>query len=277
MPDRDRVFEEAQSVIRTFLREIDARAPGLITDVYITGSIALGEARPGRGNVDAVFVRQDETDDATTMKVLEHVLEGLRASHPHPPLNGIVLTRMDLAHGPDRIDGNRVVIFGNRAELSSDGSARNPVTWQTLRQCGITWRGIPISEIDLWNDADRLREWTQQNLEDYWRPWIAKSDLLLSRGGMWSLRPDFIEWGVLGVTRLHATIATGTILSKHGAGTYTLETFPDRWHRIVHEAMRIRERERELARLYRNPLVRRKEARAFISVVIEDARVLLPT
>lgn len=89
---------------------------------------------------------------------------------------------------------------------------------------------------------------------------------------MWSLLPDFTEWGVLGVTRLHATITTGTILSKHGAGAYALETFPEQWHRVVHEAMRIREGDREVSPLYRSRFTRRSDCRAFISMVIDDAR-----
>lgn len=147
MPDWDRVFKEAQSVIRTFLREIDAQAPGLVTDVYITGSIALGEARPGRSDADIVLVRPDDVDDATVIQALEPILASLRETHPRPPLDGIVLSRSELAHGPDGAKGNRAVIFENRVQLSNGASARNPVTWQTLRQCGITWRGVPIAEI----------------------------------------------------------------------------------------------------------------------------------
>ena len=40
---------------------------------------------------------------------------------------------------------------------------------------------------------------------------MAKSRRLPSLVGLWSLRPDFVEWGVLGVTRLHYTIATGQV------------------------------------------------------------------
>lgn len=56
-------------------------------------------------------------------------------------------------------------------------------------------------------------------------------------------------WGVLGVTRLHYTLATGMVTSKAGAGAYALETFPERWHRILREAVDIRtnqERKRSL-------------------------------
>jgi len=44
----------------------------------------------------------------------------------------------------------------------------------------------------------------------------------------------------LGVCRLHYTLATGEIASKEQAGCYGLQTFPDRWHRALNEALRIR-------------------------------------
>ena len=49
-----------------------------------------------------------------------------------------------------------------------------------------------------------------------------------------------VVWGVLGVSRLHCTLATGGIVSKYAAGLYARETFPTRWHRIVYESLRIR-------------------------------------
>jgi hypothetical protein len=274
MPFRHLVFEEAQSVIRAFLREIDTRSPGLIQDVYITGSIALAEARPGRSDIDIVLVRPEDISNTATMAVLEPVLADLRESYPHPVLDGIVLSRQDLVAGPDAIYGDRPVIADNIPHLTDGGSARNPVTWHTLRQCGIAWRGAPVAELDLWHDTGRLKEWTAANLEDYWRPWLAGSDRLFTRFGRWSLQPDFIEWGVLGVTRLHATLATGEIVSKHGAGTYALDSFPSDWHRIVLEAMRIREVDGEIPRFYQNPLRRRNDARAYIRMVLERARAL---
>jgi hypothetical protein len=274
MPFHDLVFEEAQSVMRAFLREMDDRSPGLIRDVYITGSIALGDARPGRSDIDVVLIRPENIDNATTMAALEPVLADLRHLYPLPMLDGIVLNRRDLVAGPDAIYGHRPVISDGLPLLSESGSARNPVTWHTLRQCGISWRGIPIPELDLWHDTDRLRGWTATNLEEYWRPWLARSDRFFSRSGAWSLQPDFVEWGVLGVTRLHATLATGDILSKHRAGVWALEHFPSRWHGIVQEAMRIREGDITLPRFHPGSLRRRNDARAYIRMVLETTHEL---
>lgn len=272
MNDRARVFPEAQTVLRMFLHEVDGRAPGLITGVYIGGSLALDDACPGTSDLDIVLLRAREATNEESMAALVPAMESLRAMYPEPALDGIVLSAADLAVGSAAMQGPRPVIFEGQVSLQEDGSARNPVTWQTLRQGGITWRGTPIAGLDLYHDPDLLVAWTRENLESYWRTLLAKTDRLLSRGGQWTLKPDFVEWGVLGVTRLHATITTGEIVSKTGAGSYALDTFPEYWHQIVREAMDIRANPGRASSLYRRDVLgRRKEARDYMAMVIEDA------
>lgn len=247
--DGMRVFPEAQTVLREFLRDVDTRAPGLFPDVYVGGSLALDDARPGKSDIDLVLVRPDAATNEESMAALLPAMERIRTRYPLPPLDAIVLDRADLAAGPGAMYGPRPVIFEGQVALRDDASAWTPVTWQVLRQGGIAWRGIPLRELDLHDDPERRRAWTRGNLASYWRPWLAKSRWLPSRFGLWSLRPDFVEWGVLGVTRLHYTLATGMVTSKAGAGAYALETFPERWHRILREAVDIRtnqERKRSL-------------------------------
>lgn len=270
-----RVFPEAQAVLRAFLDDVDQHAPGHLADVYIGGSLALDDPRPGRSDIDLVLVRPDAATNEESMAVLVPVVQRIRTLYPKPQLDAIVLSRADLASGPDAMEGPRPVIFEGTVELKGEGSGWNPVTWQTLRQGGITWRGTSVRALDLHDDPQRLREWTRGNLERYWRPWLAKSRRLPSLFGLWSLRPDFVEWGVLGVTRLHDTIATGQVTSKAGAGAYALATFPERWHRIVREATAIRTDPQRRRSLYgRNALRRRRDARAYIAMVIEDALAL---
>lgn len=261
-------------MLDALLGALDEASPGLIRDAYITGSIALGDGRPGQSDIDVVLVRAAGADNAATMAALEPAMQILRKTYPRPMVDGIVLSRADLAAGPDALDGPRPVIFDGGVSLETGGSARNPVTWRTLDQCGITWRGTPIDEIALWRDPAALDAWVRGNLGSYWRPWWASSHRLLSRMGMRSLHPWFPEWGVLGVTRLHYTLATGDITSKYDAGTYALETFPDRWHRILREALRYRERRREGAMYRKNPLARRRDARDYVAMAIDDALVL---
>jgi Domain of unknown function (DUF4111) len=70
-----------------------------------------------------------------------------------------------------------------------------------------------------------------------------------ARGGPdpWSVTA-FTSYGavgmVLGPCRLHYTLATGKIASKEEAGCYALHVFPERWHRALNEALRIRRADR---------------------------------
>lgn len=275
MPFTELIYEEAQTILRSLLREIDGRSPGLIRDVYITGSIALGDARPGRSDIDVVLIRPDTHDNATTMSALEPVMDEFRELYPLPVMDGIVLSRRDLVAGPDAIYGDRPIIVDSAIQLSEGGSARNPVTWHTLRQSGIAWRGIPIPELDLWHETDRLKSWTAANLEEYWRPWLMKSDRPLTSLSFESLLPTFTEWGVLGVSRLYATLMTGDIFSKHDAGIWALENIPSEWHRIILEAIRIRGVDGTIPQFYASrSLRRRNDARGYIRMVLDRSREL---
>lgn len=270
MTDELRIFDDASAVLSRFRDALERRAPGMFTACHVIGSIALGDARPGKSDIDLVLIRDTTVSNARTVDILEAVLAEVRQTRPKPFIDGLVLSTGDLEAGPDRIDGDRPIIFDSRVRPGGDGSARNPVTWQTLRQCGIAVWGEPIDMARLWHDPARLDRWTRENLESYWLQWLAKSDRLLSRFGWVSLGEWATEWGVLGVTRLHYTLATGEVASKHGAGVYAREAFDPRWHRIIDEALRIRAGCGGRGR-YRNPLARRQEMRAFVAMVIDDA------
>ncbi len=159
--DHTRVFPEAQTVIRELLREADRRAPELFPDVYVAGSLALDDARPGKSDIDLILIRPDNATDDETMAALMPAVERLRTLYPIPQVDALVLNLSDLMAGPDAIEGQRPVVFEGKVALRPDGSARNPVTWQTLRQGGITWRGVPVRELDLHFDPAHLRDWTR--------------------------------------------------------------------------------------------------------------------
>jgi hypothetical protein len=74
---------------------------------------------------------------------------------------------------------------------------------------------------------------------------------------------------VLGVSRIHYTVATGAITSKEGAGRYALATFPERWHRVIGEALRVRRGDRRRS-LYWSPFSRQRDVLAFCNMVLTD-------
>ncbi len=268
-----RVFPEARDTLDCFLAGLDQLAPGLVTGLHLAGSIALGDGRPGQSDIDLVMIRAGESDNASTMAALEPVLAELRGMHPAPVLDGLVLGEAHLAAGPDEIEGERPVVVESTARLDGEHGGWNPVTWQTLRQCGIAYRGTPLDPDRLWHDPARLDAWTRDNLESYWRPWLGQAERLAARDDLPALIDEATEWGVLGVTRLHSTLATGEIVSKHGAGNYALEVFPPCWSPIIEEAIRVRER-RDPAPGTPDPEDRVRQIRAYMAMVIEDALAL---
>jgi hypothetical protein len=118
------------------------------------------------------------------------------------------------------------------------------------------------------HDDDVLRRWCRENLQTYWAGWVHQGRTRLTRR-LLTLSRRITVWGVLGVTRPHATIRTGEMLSKSAAGAYALETFPSQWSRLIQDALRGRLGQSESS--YRNPFARRRDTLMFMEYVISDA------
>jgi hypothetical protein len=131
-----------------------------------------------------------------------------------------------------------------------------------------------VSDLTVWTDATALAAWTNDNLDMYWqRRVLDRGARLFTPYGLHGLTEWACEWCVTGVSRLHYTLATGAITSKEGAGIYALATFPARCRRVIEEALRIR-RAAAGRSVYRSPLSRRRDVRAFTAMVIADAHRL---
>jgi hypothetical protein len=77
---------------------------------------------------------------------------------------------------------------------------------------------------------------------------------------------------VLGVSRVHYTLATGEITSKTGGDHHALAAFPTRWHPIVTEALRCRPHPLGPPESLDDARLRREEAVAFMGHAIGAAR-----
>ena len=262
------VDPRVRHVASTFLDAVDDEAPGLVEGLYLTGSVALGDFRLRESDVDFVAVVAARPD-AASIAALSRAHARLRARWRRPYFDGIHVTWDDLERGPVACVP---VPFAHDGRFGAAGRFElNPVTWHVLAHHGVAFRGPPARDLGVWTDRAVLASWTLDNLESYWRPWRHARSRLLSPLGLATLGPWAPAWGVLGVSRLHYTLATGAITSKEGAGIYALHTFPGRWHRLVNECLRIR-RGSVGRSLYRAPLRRRRAALDFISMVIDDAR-----
>ncbi|MEV0248500.1 aminoglycoside adenylyltransferase domain-containing protein [Nocardia sp. NPDC050712] len=244
-----------------FLALIDAEAPGTVEGLYVEGSVALDDFHPDSSDIDFVVVGTELPDTA----VLERVHARLRAQSPRPFVDGIYLNWDDLAAGPAAV-GDRPMSLQGRLTAGR----HSPVTWHTLADHGIALRGPAISALDIWTDPAALAAWQNTNLDEYWGRGLDRAAPLFSRAGLGLLTDFGTVWTVTGVARLHYTLTNGGITSKAGAARHARNTFPERWHRLIDEALRIR-LGTDRRSLYRTRLARRRDILAYGRMVIEDA------
>jgi hypothetical protein len=259
-----------QHVVDAYLATIRTEAAGLVEGLYLVGSVALDDFQPHSSDIDfvAVTARLLQPDEVAT---LARVHTRLRAQQPRPFFDGIYIMWDDLAHDPTQLEPGPSVHEGVLHPHSR--GERNPVTWHTLAQAGVGCLGPDPAGLAIWTDPQRLAAWTNANLDRYWRRLLDPRDAVYWRPGMAGLTAWACAWCVLGVTRLHYTLATGKIISKQGAGLYALETFSNHWQRVIQEALRIR-RGTSRRSFYRSPLARRRDVLAFTDMVIAGAHHL---
>ncbi|MFH8348851.1 aminoglycoside adenylyltransferase domain-containing protein [Streptomyces sp. NPDC018045] len=261
-----------EAVVRAFLASTDRLCPGLVEGLYLTGSIALGDFRPGRSDIDFVAVTARRLA-AADVAALEQAHAETRARHPRPYFDGVHVTWQDLAAGFASCPAVPYTLRGRFR--TGDAFEVNPVTWTVVAQHAVPVRGPVPGGFEVGVDRAALRDWTLGNLGGYWRRWHTAHRKPLSLPGLAALGGGAPAWGVLGVSRLHHTTATGKVISKGGAGRYALETFAPRWHPVIGEALRLHRSASAPpaapSRPLRNPFARRRAATDFVAMVVEDA------
>jgi hypothetical protein len=261
-PDQFRLPPEVSATMSAYVRLVDDKLPERIRGLYLAGSVALDDYRPGHSDIDFVAV-SDTALEPSELERLRWVHTELGRMLPDPKLDGVYLTWPALAAAPVGLS----VPYCLRGRFEPRGDfAINPVTWSILHRHPLSLRG-PATPV-VHHDDQMLREWCREWLQSYWGSYVRSA-----RGygiyRLYSLSRELAVWGVLGVARPHATIRTGEMISKTAAGAYALEVFPARWSAIVHEALAGRSGSGRSS--YRNIFARRREALAFMEYVISDA------
>ena len=147
------------------------------------------------------------------------------------------------------------------------------MTWRTLSQAGLCCRGPALADIRIWSDPAALAAWTNHNLDAYWKHMLEPGSWLTRHGGAAGLSAYACEWCVLGVSRLHYTLATGQITSKHGGGIHAQAVFDARWQKVIAESLRIRRADKRRS-FYWSPFARRRDVLGFLEVAIAEAHRL---
>jgi hypothetical protein len=234
-----------------YLEVADRRAPGLVEGLYLQGSVALGDYRSGVSDIDFVAV----TGEVPAVEAVGAIHADLRRMHRKPFFDGLYVSWDDLRQDPAQTAAGPAV-HEWRVQAASRFE-RHLVTWHVLAQAGVAVRGPAVADLRVFTDWPAMVEATRRNLVEYWTPWLNRS-----ARGVVGLTSWATTWGVLGVARLRQTLAAGQVTSKTDAAAYALETYDQRWHRVVREALRIRVGG---ARLYRSPWQRRTDLVGFMT------------
>ena len=215
-------------------RFVAAAPQGLVTGLYLTGGIGFGEWVEGQSDVDFVATLAHRPSRAEVAQ-LRATHEQMAAFSPIA-FDGMHVLASDLAADPRELPPVPVVLNHEFRVANLD----QLVAWHELAWHGVTVTGPEPSTLGIWTDKQALREYTANNLDTYWRNIAGK--LAASSSEEPEAELDYACcWCVLGVARLHHLIVTGEMTTKSGAGRWGLSNYDERWHRVLREALRLRE------------------------------------
>jgi hypothetical protein len=105
------------------------------------------------------------------------------------------------------------------------------------------------------------------NLNRYWGNYTRNPRYIAT------LFSDYgVQWAVTGVLRQYYSFMEGGITSKDDAGRYALDHVPERWHKLICEALNIRSSSHVI--LYRTRVDRALDAFRFMKYIIKTCNKL---
>lgn len=222
--------DPVRAVCSTFLEVAPA---GLVTGLYLRGGTGFGEWIPGQSDVDFVATLSHRPA-AAEVSALEAAHVAVAAAHPQVHFDGPHVLVSDLATDPEECP-EVPWILARFFEEKVPGDAM--VAWHELAWHGVTVSGPPIGSLGIWTSTERLVDFTRGNVDTYWRGNAEALAAMPAEGAHeWACC-----WCVLGVARLHHLLVTGEMTTKSAAGRWGLGFYPARFHRVLREALRVRE------------------------------------
>lgn len=250
---------EIQALLDDYIALMQNNLPDLIEACYVHGSIALGGFDAFSTDVDFVTIinRQCTESDLSTLADIHHAI-----AHKYPQwiLDGCYLQSEDL--GKSDADIAPYPQVNDHVFHSSGHMGMHGVMWWILKHHGIAILGKDPKSLDICVDMDDLIIKMRQNLNSYWGQYTRSYRHILM------LYSDYgVQWTVLGVLRQFYTFRERSIVSKAKAGHYALDCLPQKWHRLIQEALNIRQKKTDS--LYRWRLGRMINTFNFVRYVID--------
>lgn len=247
-----------QPLLDDYLKAVDAELPGLVVGLYLHGSLSLAAFDPQQSDIDFITVISRPCTD-TDLERLRAIHQRLAEAYPDWPLDGGYVTWDRFGRGNEALQAYPHYHDG---KLYATGHKQNPVTWWLMKRYGIAVRGPEPESLDFDVVWDVLADWMIGNMNTYWRSYVTRPSRIA-----WLLFDYGIQWTAFGVLRQVYTLRERGVTSKVGAGTYGIARLPVQWHRVIREALRIRERAG--ASLYRSRVGRAVEAYRFLRYMIQ--------
>lgn len=266
----DNLPKQANEAVTEHINLLESLIPEFVDSYYIYGSVSLGAFSYGLSDVDFIVVakRKITTSD---LELLKRIHTTIKKIFLKTDLMGLYITKDDLQaehenqkNCPCFIDG----IFKGYRRFDRDS-----IDAFQLQKYGITIKGENIDLVNFPINWNKLLNNMRNNLNTYWVNWknaCLKFPSVKYISLFISLKS--IEWGVLGVTRLFYTFKERDITSKVGAGEYALRTVPQRWRKIINEAMRLRKGIKKSD--YHSIFDRRNDTVSYMEYIINESNSL---
>lgn len=264
----ERIPASLHPLLEQYVALLQRTLPDLVDACYLHGSLALSAFNLHFSDIDFITVLKRRAS-AAEVERLQSLHQTIAARYPHWPLEGSYLQWEDLGQLEDAV---------TLAPCVHDGILRpaghhdiNLVTWWVLQQHGIAVFGPLPQTLKFTVDWKLLQTQMYDNLNSYWVGFTrspAKIAYLSTSNG--------VQWAVLGVLRQFYTFQEHDIISKTAAGHYALKHLPARWHRLIHEAINVREQ--QSGSFYKSRALRTIEAVQFMHYIIKrcNAQIYQP-
>ena len=227
---------DVSRLLDEFVDVLDRELPGVVEGVYVVGSLALDDYRPGVSDVDLVVV--SAVDPGPAAQAALQRVQRVVTSPAAPVLDAIFLTWNDLA-GPAGADAGWAH-FGDGAVHPKAGYNANPPVWRTIARRGVTVRGPAPETLRVFDDDDEIVRFCRTDLLGYWANW-ASAARGFGKTAAFASTDAGLVWGALNPTRLHAEATTGRVISKGAGVAHIAQHFDGRFTTLVARARRVRD------------------------------------
>jgi hypothetical protein len=260
---RSRLPQPIQPLIEDYISLVNKQLPNWINGFYLVGSIALDEFNERFSDIDFVAILNRRAS-AGEMDELRGIHRIIARKYAQWEMSGSYIQPHDLGKLGNELEPHPHYYDGVlQLHANSD---LNSVTWWELKNHGISILGKAACELPFSVDWDLLIRNMRENMNSYWAGWTNQPTRILKMYSNWG-----IQWAVLGVLRQFYTFNESSITTKVRAGQYALGCLPAHWHRLIREAIAIRNGQQRSA--YRLRAARMIEAVNFLKYVIQRCNV----